>query len=284
VIRFVDAHVHPPVPAFLNGPVAPYRDQLASFLDRPIIEMDPASLAGFYRERAGMAVLLGWDTESATRLRPLGNEDIAGLVASAPDVFVGMGAVDPRKGARAVAEVHAAARLGLKGISLHPIAQGFDPADRANFPVWETAAGHHLVCLFHTGFTRLGAGSAGGAGLRLGRGRPLGVDVIAAEFPELRILIAHTGALWREEVLHIAAHKANVSICLSGQPPQQLDAEWRDAITSTLATRVVFGSDFPFGSPDRWLDAWAALGLPEDATRRVLRDNAIELLGLDAAP
>jgi predicted TIM-barrel fold metal-dependent hydrolase len=110
------------------------------------------------------------------------------------------------------------------------------------------------------------------------------VDVIAAEYPELRIVIAHTGALWREEVLHIATHKANVSICLSGQPPQQLDAQWRDAITSTLATRVVFGSDFPFGSPDLWLDAWAALGLPEDATRRVLRDNAIELLGLDAAP
>ena len=85
-------------------------------------------------------------------------------------------------------------------------------------------------------------------------------------------------------MLHIAAHKANVAICLWANLPQQLDAEWRNAITSTLATRVVFGSDFPFGSPDRWLDAWAALGFPEDTTRRVLRDNAIELLGLDGPP
>ena len=283
MIRFVDAHVHPPVPAFLNGPVAPYRHALVSLLDRPLTEMDAASLAGFYRERGGMAVLLGWDTETATRLRPFGNEDVAGLVATAPDVFVGMGAVDPIKGARAVAEVHTAARLGLKGVSLHPIAQGFDPADRTNFPVWETAAQHDLVCLFHTGSTRLGAGTAGGSGLRLDYGRPMGVDAIAAQFPSLRIVIAHAGTLWRDEVLHIAAHKANISICLSGQRPQQLDAHWRDAITGALAKRVVFGSDFPFGSPDRWLDDWAALGLPAEATRRILRDNAVELLRLDAA-
>ena len=281
--RFVDAHVHPPVAAFLGGPVAPYRADLASFLERPLTEMDPAALAGFYREREGVAVLLGWDSESATRLRPFGNRDVAELVATAPDVFVGMGAVDPIKGARAVAEVHAAARLGLKGISLHPIASGFDPADRGNFPVWETAAQHDLVCLFHTGFTRLGAGTKGGAGLRLGYGRPLGVDVVAAAFPELRLVIAHTGALWRDDVLHVAAHKANVSICLSGQRPQHLDSLWLEAIVGPLAKRVVFGSDFPFGSPDRWLDAWEALDLPVEATRRVLRDNAVDLLGLDLA-
>ena len=282
MIRFVDAHVHPPVPAFLNGPVAPYRQDLTSFLGQPLREMDAASLAGFYRERGGLAVLLGWDTASATRLRPFGNEDVASLVAFAPDVFVGMGAVDPIKGARAVAEVHTAARLGLKGVSLHSIAQGFDPADRTNYPVWETAAQHDLVCLFHTGFTRLGAGTAGGSGLRLDYGRPLRVDSIAAQFPRLRIVIAHSGALWRDEVLHIAAHKANVSICLSGQPPRQLDALWREAITGALSDRVVFGSDFPFGSPDHWLDDWAALGLPAETTRRVLRDNAIDLLQLDA--
>jgi len=283
VIRFVDAHVHPPVPAFLSGPVAPYREGLVSFLERPLTEMDPASLAEFYRERTGMAVLLGWDTETATRLRPFGNQDVAALVATAPDVFVGMGAVDPIKGARAVAEVHAAARLGLKGISLHPIAQGFDPADRRNFLVWETAAQHDLICVFHTGFTRLGAGTAGGAGLRLEYGRPLGVDVVAAEFPELRIVVAHTGALWRDEVLHIAAHKANVSICLSGQRPQLLDTRWLEAIVGPLARRVMFGSDFPFGSPDRWLAGWEELDLPVEATRRVLRDNALDLLRLDPA-
>ena len=66
-----------------------------------------------------MAVLLGWDAESATGRSPLSNTRIAEMVATHPDVFRGFGAVDPLKGAAAFAGVHEAKRLGLGGISLH---------------------------------------------------------------------------------------------------------------------------------------------------------------------
>ena len=155
-------------------------------------------------------------------------------------------------GARAVAGVHSAARLGLSGLAFHPVGQGFDPASRPAFAIYETASEHGMICLFHTGFSRLGSGMPGGTGLRLSHGDPRAVDEVAATFPDLQIVIAHLGRLWRDEAVAVASHKSNVWLNLVGTDGQS----FLDDIDGVDVDRCLFGSDWCFASLDAALDGW----------------------------
>jgi predicted TIM-barrel fold metal-dependent hydrolase len=280
VTNFIDCRVHPSVTAVIDGPLAPFLPGFVDDTGFPQTAVDPGEIADYYRSRGGRAVLLGWDSESTTGRRPFGSSDVAALTRAHDDVFLGFGAVDAAKGAAAVGQVHEAARLGLVGVALQPAIQKIGPADRTTAPVWEAAAGHGLICLFHTGATRLGAGMPGGAGVRLSASNPMYIDNIAAQLPDLKIVLAHSGRLWRSEAAAIAAHKANVYLCLGGETLVEPDEELRNAVAGPLATKVLFGSGYPFGDPDSWMATWSGMELSDDATRRVLHDNAAELLGI----
>ena len=276
---FIDFHVHPPVMEFLTGPIAPYLEPLEDRIEANLNTLTVDEVAAYYRDRDGQAVLLGWDTEAITHRRAFSSEDVAALVAAHPDVFYGFGSIDPARGARAVAGVHSAARLGLIGLAFHPIGQGFDPSSRSAFTVYEAAAEHGLICLFHTGYSRLGSGMPGGTGLRLSHGEPRAIDEVAASFPDLQIVIAHLGRLWRDEAVAVAAHKSNVWLNLVGATPSACTDDL-DALAGLDFERCLFGSDWCFGSLDDALGAWQPGSVDETIRRRVLHDNAERLLGL----
>ncbi len=124
-----------------------------------------------------------------------------------------------------------------------------------------------------------GAGSPGGSGLRLSRGRPINVDPVAARLPSLRVVLVHGGSLWLDEAVEVAKHKANVFLCLGGQSPATLSEPVLDAIRGPLVDRVVFGSGFPFREPEDWIERWAKVETDDDFTRRLLAGNAAELFG-----
>jgi predicted TIM-barrel fold metal-dependent hydrolase len=132
----------------------------------------------------------------------------------------------------------------------------------------------------HTGQTGIGAGTPGGGGFRLGYSNPMLLDVVAADFPDLDIVFAHPSVPWQDEAISIATHKSNVWIDLSGWSPKYFPENLLRAARSYLQDRVLFGSDFPMLHPTRWRDDFAAHGFDESVTRKILRDNAIRLLGL----
>jgi predicted TIM-barrel fold metal-dependent hydrolase len=272
--EFIDFHVHPPVEQLLAGPIAPYLAGLNGDTGSDLEALPTDEVAEYYRERDGQAVLLGWDTETVTRRRPFSSGDVAAMVASHPDVFHGFGSIDPARGARAVAEVHSAARMELSGLAFHPVGQGFDPASRQAFPMYEAAHEHGMICLFHTGFSRLGSGMPGGTGLRLSRGDPRAVDEIAATFPDLQIVIAHLGRLWREEAIAVASHKANVWLNLVGTDGQS----FLEDVDGVDVGRCLFGSDWCFASLDEALEGWKTGPVDEERRRLILHDNAVRLL------
>lgn len=278
--RFIDLHVHPPVAEFLDGPFAPYLEGLEHHRGVPLDAMSLSDLASYYRDREGKAVLLAWDAETATRRRPLTNEKVAEFVAAHPDVFLGFGSVDPYKGAAAVAGVHQAHRLGLRGLMVHPAVQRFAPSDRMAYPVWDTAASLEMPVLVHSAFTSVGAGAPGGAGIELGNADPIHVDKMAADFPTLPIVLVHPSWPWTDVAIAVARHKGNVHLELSGWPPDRLPEDLVDGIDGSLAERVLFGTGFPITNPDEWIAAWEKAGFSERATRAVLHDNAARLLGL----
>ena len=279
--RFVDVHVHPPTERFLDVTFAPFLASTERACGAAVEALTIDQIADHYRSRDAKAVLLGWDAETATGCPPLTSADVADMVAAHPDVFIGFGAVDPHKGAKAISGVAEAKRLGMRGLKFHPPAQRFDPADRRVGAIWEVAEELGLAVLVHVGYTSLGAGDPGGGGVPLAMGNPMALDHVAAEFPRLQVILAHQAWPWVDASIAVAMHKPNVWIDLSGWSPRRLTPELLDAIRGPLADRTLFGTDFPFYDADRWLAAWERLDMPDELTEKVLVGNATRLLSLD---
>ncbi len=132
------------------------------------------------------------------------------------DVLIPFGTVDPWHERRAVHRVHELVRdYGVKGFKFHPSMQAFEPNDRRFYPIYEAIAEAGVPALFHTGQTGIGAGLPGGHGIKLRYSDPMLLDDVAADFPELTIVMAHPAVPWVDAQIAIATHKANVYIDLS---------------------------------------------------------------------
>jgi predicted TIM-barrel fold metal-dependent hydrolase len=123
----------------------------------------------------------------------------------------------------------------------------------------------------------------GGGGVRLRFGNPMDVDDVAVDFPELKIVMAHPSFPWQDEAISIALHKPQVSIDLSGWSPRLLPPELLRHATRRLRSQILFGSDYPLITPERWLKEFDELEMDDEARTQIVRGNAIRLLGLAGA-
>ena len=82
---------------------------------------------------------------------------------------------------------------------------------------------------------------------------PMCLDVLAADFPEMQVVLAHPSFPWQDEAISVCLHKANVWIDLSGWSPKYFPAQLVQYANTQLKTKVLFGSDYPLITPDRWL-------------------------------
>ena len=279
-IRAIDFHVHLPTPDWLDGSMAGYVEAAEAYFRSPVQRRSLPELAEMYRQLEAMAVLLAWDAETATGRPRVPNETVAAACRDHPDVFTGLGSVDPHKGEAAVAEVANIAALGLRGVKFHPSLQAFAPDDESYWPVFAACERHGLLALFHTGTSGIGARQPGGQGIRLDYARPIRLDAVAAAHPGLTVVAAHFGWPWHMELVAMALHKTNVYIDISGWAPRRIPPELIGELRGRLAGQFVWGSDFPFLAPQRCLDELAGLGLPDEVLRQVLRDNAAHILRL----
>lgn len=279
-MRAIDFHVHLPTPEWLDVTMAGYTEPAERYFRSPVTRRTLEELAAEYEELDLVAVLLAWDAETATGRPPLPNEYVAEAAARFPGRFVGFGSVDPLKGPPALAGLERIRELGLRGVKFHPSVQRFAPDDERHWPLFARCQELGLVALFHTGTSGIGAGTPGGQGLRLDYCRPIRLDTVAAEFPQLQIIAAHFGFPWHEELLAIALHKSNVHIDISGWAPRYIPASVLRELKGRLQDRFLFGSDYPFIHPRRCLEELAQLELPEEVMRKLLVENGRRLLGL----
>jgi predicted TIM-barrel fold metal-dependent hydrolase len=278
----IDMHVHLPTVSFLDSAIKPFREPAEKFFHRKVPITGMEEVAKHYEKLDVVGVLLAWDAETTTGLPPLTNDEIAGIVAEFPERFIGFGSVDPWKGKRAVAEIERAiGELGLKGAKFHPGIQAFYPNDPRFSELFDKVAALGVPALFHTGTNGLGAGIRGGMGVRLDYTRPIYLDHLAADQPELTIVGAHPAWPWHEEMLAVIGHKANVFMDLSGWLPKYIPETVMNEARKRLSDRILFGSDYPFILPERWLEDFDALeGFTPEVKRKLLHDNAAGLLGL----
>ncbi len=278
----IDVHVHVEVDGHGNTSLP---DDLAAgaakyfSTDSPRPDLD--SIADYYRERKMAAVVFTVDAKTQLRHPAISSQEIAEGAARNNDVLIPFGSVDPRLGAAAV---EGARRLiednGVRGFKFHPTVQGFDPSDQAYYPLYAALEEAGVVALFHTGQTGIGAGIRGGRGLRLALSNPMLIDGVAADFPDLQIIMAHPSVPWQDEAISVATHKHNTWIDLSGWSPKYFPPQLVRNANSQLKRRVLFGSDFPLLTPDRWLRDAELTDLKPAVMPGILKDNAVRLLGL----
>jgi uncharacterized protein len=239
-------------------------------------------IADLYRSLNMAAVVFTVDSTTATGHPTISSEEIAAKAAEHADVLIPFGSVDPRRGADAVAHARSLVTAhGVKGFKFHPSLQGFAPNDPAFYPLWAEIESLGVPALFHTGQTGIGAGLPGGRGIKLRLSDPMLVDDVAADFPGLTVILAHPSVPWASSSISIATHKANVYIDLSGWSPKYFPPDLVRAANSYLQDKVLFGTDYPLLTPQRWLKDFDALDFKPDAKAKILKANAVKVLGLE---
>lgn len=278
--RAIDFHVHLPIAEFMDVAIGPYRDAMARYFRSEVKLRDVEEIADYYAERDIVGVLLAWDAETATGQKPLRNDTVAEIVRRYPRQFVGFASVDPHKGDRALAEIERAVReLGLSGAKFHPGVQAFYPNDLRFTALFQQISQLGIPALFHTGTNGLGAGMMGGGGIKLDYTRPIYLDSLAADVPALTIIGAHPSWPWEQEMIAILQHKPNVYNDLSGWSPKYIPPALLKEASGRLNDKFLFGSDYPFILPERWLADFANLeGWSEEARANVLWRNGQRVL------
>jgi predicted TIM-barrel fold metal-dependent hydrolase len=239
-------------------------------------------IAAYYRERQMAAVVFTVDAEAATSHPAISNEEIATAAAAHPDVLIPFASIDPAKGPAGAREARRLAEsFGVRGFKFHPSLQAFSPNDQSAYPLYETIQGLGLPAIFHTGQTGIGARVRGGGGVHLKYSNPMLLDDVAVDFPDLSIVLAHPSFPWQDEALAVATHKPNVFIDLSGWSPKYFPPQLVRYANTLLQDKVLFGSDYPLLTPDRWLSDFDTLDIKPDVKPKILKGNAMRLLGLE---
>ena len=280
-VAAIDVHVHTELTRDGHDPLPPeLRAAAARYFqsDEPLPTVD--DVAAYYRARNMAAVLFTVDWEARSGRAQIPSEEVADAARANPDVLIPFGSVDPSRAdaverARRLIDEH-----GVKGFKFHPNLQEFFPNDRAAYPLYEVIAAAGLPALFHTGHSGIGTGLPGGGGLHLKYSNPLPLDDVAADFPTLQIVLAHPSFPWQDEAISICLHKANVWIDLSGWSPKYFPPQLVQYANTQLREKVLFGSDFPLLTPERWLADFAEAPFKDEVRPLILKENAARLLGL----
>ena len=240
-----------------------------------------AETLAHYRERRIGLVMFTVDSESETGARRISNEEVAEAARDNSDVMVAFASIDPHKGKLGVREARRLlAEYDIRGFKFHPTTQGFLPNDRMAYPLYEVIAEHKLPAIFHSGHSGIGTGMRGGGGLRLKYSNPIHLDDVAADFPDMTVIIAHPSWPWQDEALSVCLHKPNVYIDLSGWSPKYFPPQLVRYANSQLKHKMLFGSDFPLISPDRWINDFRDAGFKPEVHDLILKKNAIAALHL----
>ena len=278
----IDTHAHQPTAEFLEDAGGQMMQDAAKKFGSEMETWGYEEMVEEYHEVGiGRAILLGWDAETNTGNPPVPNDYVAEVRDEHPDFFVGFGSVDPLKDDCVEEARRCVEDLDLSGFKFQQIAQGFDPSDDAHDDLWDTIEDLGVPCVFHGGNSTLGAGSPGGRGLKVKHGNPLLIDDVAAEHPDLQILIAHPAFPWEQEQLAICQQKGNVYMDLSGWLPKYIDDQVLHYAKTILQDKVMFGTDYPMIHPQKWLDSFEEhTQFPEAVQRKILWENAESFLGL----
>lgn len=276
-LKAIDVHVH--IETEVSGNAA--NDAAQKYFGSTSASPSREELVEYYRSRRIGCVVFTVD-ERLTGRPPVPNDEIAALAAENSDIMMAFASVDPTRGPEAVREARRLiASGGIRGFKFHPPLQQFHANDKIAYPLYEVIAEAKLPALFHTGHSGIGTGMRGGGGIHLKYGNPMDMDDIAVDFPDMPIILAHPSFPWQDEAISVCLHKPQVYIDLSGWSPKYFSPTLIQYANTLLKHKVLFGSDYPLITPDRWLADFEKIAIRDEVRPLILKENAIRLFGLN---
>jgi uncharacterized protein len=277
-MRAIDVHVHPSTRGLDTHACDYFKRKLSD------VPQTGERFAELYVKQDVKALLIGWHPSTVIEGARNSNDYVLDLSTRYPDAFAGvLASLDTR-----AADLDAVARYAqeltihptVKGFKFHPPDQGFYPSDKRFYGIWEVLQAGGKPVMFHVGFTVLGANTDGGSGIALDYGRPIHLDTLARDFPRMKIVAAHPGWPWEQELVGVATHKKNVYVDSSGYLAEQLPEIYRKAIAGRLQDKALFGTDFPYVDLEQALLSFEKVNFKDFVKEKILIANARALFDL----
>ncbi len=280
-MRIIDLHCYPNTEPWIRCQ-GPYVEALSKYWNRQWTWKQEEEVIRDFEAAGVEAVLVAMDLESIVHTPPCSNDYVKAMQARHPKrVIHSWAAVDPLKGPPALAEAeHAIRDLHMLGFHFHPIMGHCAVNDRRCYPLFEAINALKVPVMIDVGTTGMGAGMPGGLGAKLRHAHPSAIDELAADFPDLKIIAAHPGWPWTDEMTAVALHKGNVFWELSGWAPRYYPAQLKVDIRGRLQDKIMFGSDYPSLPYARLFKEWEELGYAPEVMEKVFHQNAERILGL----
>ena len=208
-------------------------------------------------------------------------ERVAEMCQKYPDRFSGLAGVDPTRGMQSLRDLeHAVKEYGFVGAHLYPHWFGLPPDQARYYPLYAKCCELDIPIMMQVGHC-----------LRYQRehilpsvGRPITLDQIAIDFPELVLIGIHIGYPWTEEMISVAWKHENVYIGSDAYAPRHWPEPFVHFINTWGKDKVVFGTDWPVIDPERATKEINELELRPESKQKLLRDTALRIFRLPESP
>ncbi len=229
-----------------------------------------ATIAAMDQAGVDKSLISAW---VAPRNVMISNDEVAAFVSEYPDRLVGVGSVDISKPMDAVRDIRRCVEeLRFKAIRVLPWLWEVPPTDRRFYPVYAACCDLGVPFCTQIGHT--------GPLMPSEVGRPIYLDQVALDFPELAIVGGHIGYPWTDEAVAVATKHENVFIDTSAYTAKR----YPDALVAYLRahgrSKVLFGTNYPMITPGAALKHLDALGLDAETKDLFLSGNARRIFKL----
>ena len=279
-MTIIDFRLRPPTAGFLKMALyteSERRDKITRIHGfEPAPSVREKSMALLLQEMDAAGVTLGVVIgRNSGRYGSLSNDDVARIVADYPGRFVGAASIDPTDRKIASGQISSAVKTGFRAINIEP---GSYPLplmadDRKLYPIYAQCEDAGVPVIVMAG---------GSAGPDLSYTAPDHIDRVAADFPELKIVVSHGGWPWVHQILHIAFRRPNIYVSpdqyLANMPGMD---DYIRAADGFLADRFLYASSYPFTPVEDYAAWFKKLPIRPEAMEKVLFRNAAKLLRID---
>ena len=204
-------------------------------------------------------------------------EVVARACEAHPGRFYGLAGIDPTQGMAGVRALEEAVRhMGF--VAAHAYPHWFElPPDHAKwYPFYAKCCELGVPVLTQVGQSLIYTPEQPLRSV----GRPIALDAVACDFPELKLVGIHVGIPWADEMIAMAWKHENVFIGADAHSPKYWPSSFVRYLSSYGRHKVLFGTDFPVLDFARTMAEIDELGLKPEVRRLFLRENAMRVFGL----
>ncbi|MEE4363530.1 MAG: amidohydrolase family protein [Desulfotignum sp.] len=239
-------------------------------LDEVVADLD--------RHNVIKTVITGRDCETTYGAKS-NNESVTEFISKYPEKFIGFVGLDPHKGMKAIAELKASVQeLGMKGAAVDPYLAQIYANDAKYYPIYSKCCELDIPIVFTTGPATLVPNAI------IDHVAPRYIDVVARDFPELKIVISHGGYPWVNEAIIVAERNRNVYIDLSEYEFSPMSEAYIQAANTMISDKILYASAHPFVDFKQALKTYESLDFKPEVRQKIMHDNAAKLLGLQPQP